>query len=284
MGTIAQDIISFLESAHRPQAKVDIIAALKGVHNNASVGATLSTMVRKRELVQTAARDYRVPNEGEIPPLPPPPKKRKKDSSPAPFLQILAYLQENGPRTKQQLKRVLPEIKQFDRVIEDMIQLQHIHGVGNGTFAAGRNPKAPPLDKKPENRWNAGIPPKDKPKNTPSEEAKREAGASATSEEPETVATPNRAGDAPDESAAKESPAPAIGPAPAFGQSIIDAVPKLSDDTNDRGSLVGEKSSSPLYYCRIISGTTTFEISGRGSETVGAIRAALSQMCPEDAE
>lgn len=51
--------------------------------------------------------------------------------------------------------------------------------------------------------------------NTPSE-ATREVSAEATEEKPEAVATPTRAGDAPAESAAQESPGPEIGPAPAL--------------------------------------------------------------------
>ena len=271
--TIQDDIISYLESVGRPQARLEIIGALRGSRNPASVDTELSKMSRNGVLLRNAARAYMLPGDNGAT------DETKNDE--APFLQILSYLKENGPRTKAQLRRVLPKIKQFDRVIEDMVKLQYIHGPENGTLAAGRNPKAPPLEEKPENRWNAGFPPKDKPQNTPSEEETRSADGSATSEEPEAVATPTRAGDAPDVSAAKESPAPVIRPAPAFGQSIFNAVPRLGRDTIAPGAQPAENETAGYLYFRYIVGETTFEISGRGPKTLGAIRAALAQVCPE---
>lgn len=151
-----------------------------------------------------------------------------KDRARAPAVRIVQFLRwAGGERPTDEVLAEFEDLPDAKRVLADMVQAGHVHFTGNSTVREGRAPKAPPPNAK--TAWREGrsdLPPRTP--DTPSErESERKPEASGTSEEPEAVATPTRAGDAPDESAASESPAPAIGPAQA------PELPKAEGSTGD---------------------------------------------------
>lgn len=126
------------------------------------------------------------------------------------------------------------------RLVDELVREGKLHFTGNaaGQVAYGPNPnvqkgKAPAS----AHRWNqnAPVPGKTAPDTPSDEESTREAVATAPSAEPEAVATPTPAGDAPDESAA-DAPAQAMGPAPAeivADTHVIERDPGYTPDEED---------------------------------------------------
>lgn len=208
--TIDTDIIAVLEETGNITDAMHIIATLSQ-RNAGSINARLNAMAKDGTILKMSHSTYRLPlrAEGDDEPA-----ALWQNAKAAPFSRILDYIKHHDRAKRERMAKDMPEIKQLAAALSDMVKTKHIHHVGDQEYRLGPHPNAP-AQRKPAHNWNDQSyrqPPA--ATNNPSE-AEREDSAESTTVEPEAVATPIGAGDAPVESAAQESPPPVIGPAAA---------------------------------------------------------------------
>lgn len=206
------DIKGYLED--RPTAKVhetEIMGALPYI-GQAAVHAVLVSLAKRGEItkVRTAVYQHKPAD------APAPDKSPWLAEGLAPYQRARLYIEANGPPRKSALVTMLARFGDDAlRRVTSMCSEGMIHIGEDDRVHLGRSPKQPTAPRKhwDPRRGDRPLPPATK---TPAEEEKpREASADATSEEPAETRVDACAGDAPDESATGESPAPEIGPAPA---------------------------------------------------------------------
>lgn len=173
------------------------------------------------------------------------------------------------------MSQQLTGIAHFPQVIREMAADGTIHVGTDGLVRLGPHP-ARKTKLNGQQRWSEGRDPLPTPApdvgadQTTREEEQREAGAPAASEDPEAVATPSPAGDAPDASADVESPPPAMGPAVASSEET-NAMPESLETTL-------EQITRREAELRIDVDDFRCEIAGNGPAAWSAIAAVISAL------
>lgn len=264
MSDIANGIIGVLEARGGTVHRLDIMGDLP-TFKQATVDYYLSQMSRNNEIRKISKGFYAL---GEVSPAPP---KVWQNPQAAPFARVRSLIEDQGPVTKAILAKRLEGVQHLPNVIREMVADGTIHVGHDGLVKLGPHPahKAPRTG---QQRWSEGRDPRptladDAEPNTPSEEA-RDAGAPATTEVPEVVATPTCAGDAPVVSAAQESPPPAMGPVEAFAEAD-NADPDGDEPTFETNLTI----NAADFYC---------QIAGNGLKVLAAIEAVCEALGEEE--
>lgn len=210
--SIESDIIAVIESKGEAVDRLSIMSVL-GHYSQGHIDVALSGMTRRGLLTRVKTGVYA---------LDAAPKKNDVVAwlvdGIAPYQRVMRYLEAKGPTRRQALCVMLSPFSDApQRVVVEMIGSGTVHQNNDGRIEIGKNPKAP-SSAAPKHSWNNLRAPTTSTKNT--SEAPRQVSAETTSEQPSEARAADSAGDAPDESAAPESPASGIGQMPAPDESI----------------------------------------------------------------